>query len=79
MMNLSFALILTICGTSVLDVFVCNDYVIEGYKTEVECLRVVQTVYNQEYTEVYNVMGDLGEPYKLVTKQELHCSKVNVD
>lgn len=70
----TFILVLTLCGTlSDSSKSTCEKYVIDHDLSRIDCLESIATVYNNEKTDLYNVMGDMGEPWDMIQSSQLHC------
>ena len=69
-------LVLTLCG-SLDGSQSCQDYVVDSYQEPIDCLESISTVYNHEFTPLYDIMSYMGEGWEFVNKTELHCVKEN--
>lgn len=70
----SFILVLTLCGSLHSGAHACEDFVLDTEQTEISCLRQIETVHNNEQSELYTLMGDAGNDwFKAVKVTKLHC------
>jgi len=72
----SFLLILTLCGTLNGNT-TCEKYVIDHNLTRIDCLESISTVYNNEKTGLYDIIGDMGKDWDLIRSNQLHCVAEN--
>jgi hypothetical protein len=73
----TFLLVLTLCGTLNSSSFTCERYVIDHTLTKEDCLKSIVSVYNQEPSPLYDVMGDLGHNWQLIKSTKIQCVAEN--
>lgn len=74
----TFLLVLTLCGTlSGSSKPTCERYVIDHDLSKDDCLQSIASVYNQEPSPLYDVMGDLGKDWQLINSTKLQCVAEN--
>lgn len=72
----AFVLVLTLCG-SLQGSVTCENYAIDQDLTRIDCLESISTVFNNEKTGLYDIIGDMGKPWDMIQSSQLHCVAEN--
>ena len=70
----SFILVLSVCGTLYNGSTSCDEFVVETEQTHLQCLQLIETVYNNEPSYIHSIIADArNDWFNSVNSQKLHC------